>query len=78
MLFISLSFMFIIISYFPLQVGGLVSNTEYWFRIRGCSAVGCGESTEPLSATIPAILPPDQKAPSSEFCKSIFIVLFET
>ncbi|XP_063605613.1 protogenin B-like [Penaeus indicus] len=48
-------------------VGGLVSNTEYWFRIRGCSAVGCGESTEPLAATIPAILPPDQKAPSSEF-----------
>ncbi|XP_045585005.1 protogenin B isoform X2 [Procambarus clarkii] len=40
-------------------VGGLVSNTEYWFSIRGCTAIGCGATTQPLSATIPAILHPD-------------------
>ncbi|KAK8731820.1 hypothetical protein OTU49_007280, partial [Cherax quadricarinatus] len=27
-------------------VGGLVSNTEYWFSIRGCTAFECGEPTE--------------------------------
>ncbi|XP_071547716.1 protogenin-like [Panulirus ornatus] len=41
------------------SVGGLVSNTEYWFRIRSCTVIGCGATTEPLAATIPAILPPN-------------------
>ncbi|XP_050735745.1 protogenin-like isoform X2 [Eriocheir sinensis] len=39
------------------MVGGLVSNTKYWFRIRSCTVTGCGATTEPLAATIPAILP---------------------
>ncbi|XP_045123177.1 protogenin B-like [Portunus trituberculatus] len=38
-------------------VKGLISNTEYWFMVRSCTVTGCGTATEPLAATIPAILP---------------------
>ena len=47
------------------QVTGLVSNTEYWFRVRGCSEdERCGAYSEPLSVTIKAWL--DQGAATSK------------
>ncbi|CAL4079353.1 unnamed protein product, partial [Meganyctiphanes norvegica] len=47
-------------------VTGLVSNTEYWFRMRGCTVSSCGKYTEPMQAIIPAILPPDNLTPAPQ------------
>ncbi|XP_042222331.1 protogenin B-like isoform X2 [Homarus americanus] len=58
-------------------VGGLVSNTEYWFRIRGCTTLGCGATTEPISASIRAILPPNSSLPTQNLyiiCGSVAFV----
>ncbi|KAL7633961.1 UNVERIFIED_CONTAM: hypothetical protein RMT77_015922 [Armadillidium vulgare] len=35
-------------------VSGLVSNTEYWFRIRGCRHDACGSYSDPYPALIPS------------------------
>ncbi|XP_068231386.1 protogenin B-like isoform X1 [Palaemon carinicauda] len=37
-------------------VGGLISNTPYYFRIRGCILSRCGPVTEAMMATIPTVL----------------------
>ncbi|XP_064099963.1 protogenin-like isoform X2 [Macrobrachium nipponense] len=37
-------------------VGGLISNTPYYFRIRGCIHDRCGPVTEAMMATIPTVL----------------------
>lgn len=51
------------------QVGGLVSNTYYWFRIRGCTVLGCGAISEPLKVKITARLDSERSISTQTLCE---------
>ncbi|XP_076033243.1 protogenin B-like isoform X2 [Oratosquilla oratoria] len=53
------------------KLSGLVSNTNYWLRVCGCTSAGCGTLTEPLSSKISAIL---DEGPGEHSTKQLYLI----